>query len=78
MACSGCDARREWIKKWSKVAYERAQQLIAKPDHGRADEADRTVNADGEPPEQDAPATGRKRPADGSRSGRSKAGADVP
>ncbi len=43
MACSGCDARREWIKKWSKVAYERAQQLFTQPDPGRADEADRAA-----------------------------------
>ncbi|ALD96221.1 hypothetical protein PSYRMG_01235 [Pseudomonas syringae UMAF0158] len=47
MACSGCEARREWIKKWSKVAYERAQQLLAKPDPGRADEAVRAATADG-------------------------------
>lgn len=24
MACSGCQARRDWIKKWTKIAYERA------------------------------------------------------
>ncbi|QBI60925.1 hypothetical protein EIZ61_05185 [Pseudomonas syringae] len=46
MACSGCEARREWVKKWSKVAYERAQQLLAQPDPGRADEADRAAPAD--------------------------------
>lgn len=24
MTCSGCAQRREWIKKWAKIAYERA------------------------------------------------------
>lgn len=24
MACAGCAARREWLKKWMKIAYERA------------------------------------------------------
>lgn len=24
MSCSGCAERREWIKKWLKIAYERA------------------------------------------------------
>lgn len=24
MACSGCAQRREWVKKWAKIAYERA------------------------------------------------------
>lgn len=28
MACSGCAARREWINKWSKVAYERAKKIL--------------------------------------------------
>lgn len=23
MACSGCARRREWIKKWTRIAYER-------------------------------------------------------
>ncbi|AQL36857.1 hypothetical protein JN853_10630 [Pseudomonas syringae pv. actinidiae ICMP 9853] len=41
--CTGCAARREWIKKWSKVAYERAQQLFTQPDPGRAGEADRAA-----------------------------------
>ncbi|RRV54786.1 hypothetical protein EGJ15_25170 [Pseudomonas sp. p99-361] len=29
MSCSGCAARREWINKWTKVAYERARGLFA-------------------------------------------------
>uniref|UniRef100_UPI001F4AE784 phage head closure protein n=1 Tax=Klebsiella pneumoniae TaxID=573 RepID=UPI001F4AE784 len=24
MGCSGCAKRREWLKKWTKIAYERA------------------------------------------------------
>ncbi|RSC25307.1 hypothetical protein EGT09_02350 [Pseudomonas putida] len=40
MACSGCAARREWINKWAKVAYERARGLFAtdreaEPQEGR-------------------------------------------
>ncbi|PMV86332.1 hypothetical protein C1X35_10395 [Pseudomonas sp. FW306-1C-G01A] len=46
MACSGCAARREWIKKWSDIAYERAAQLLGKPaDPG----ADRAEAADSDP-----------------------------
>lgn len=28
-SCSGCERRRQWVKKWSKVAYERAKKIIA-------------------------------------------------
>lgn len=24
MACEGCRRRREWLKQWTKIAYERA------------------------------------------------------
>lgn len=24
MACAGCERRREWLKKWMIIAYERA------------------------------------------------------
>ncbi|PCR94892.1 hypothetical protein CP336_18805 [Pseudomonas fluorescens] len=41
MACASCADRREWIKKWSKVAYERAQRILSPgTDQPRADEAD--------------------------------------
>lgn len=33
MACSGCAARREWINKWMKVAYERSKQIVGGGDH---------------------------------------------
>ncbi|PLP87535.1 hypothetical protein CX682_23705 [Pseudomonas sp. FFUP_PS_41] len=47
MSCSGCAARREWINKWTKVAYERAKSLF---DVGtRRDQGD--ARADGHDPE---------------------------
>lgn len=27
--CSGCERRKQWIKKWSKIAYERSRKIIA-------------------------------------------------
>ncbi|MCG3743098.1 hypothetical protein EXA18_06295 [Vibrio cincinnatiensis] len=27
--CSGCQKRREWLIKWSKIAYERSRKIIA-------------------------------------------------
>ncbi len=47
MACSGCAARREWIKKWSKVAYERSIDLVtgktggSPREHSSVDASDR-------------------------------------
>lgn len=32
MACAGCQARREWIAKWRKVAYERARKVVGAED----------------------------------------------
>ncbi|MNN54799.1 hypothetical protein D3C81_1696360 [compost metagenome] len=48
MACSGCAARREWINKWTKVAYERAANLFAtnraaEPEEGRPVGGQRSV-----------------------------------
>jgi len=28
MGCSGCQKRREWIKKWTQIAKERARQAV--------------------------------------------------
>ena len=28
MACQGCEARREWIKKQAEIASERLKQLL--------------------------------------------------
>ncbi|MCO3990888.1 hypothetical protein DY943_31250 [Pseudomonas aeruginosa] len=28
MTCAGCQRRREWIAKWTRVAYERARGVI--------------------------------------------------
>jgi predicted Fe-S protein YdhL (DUF1289 family) len=37
--CKGCAVRREWISKWSKVAYERAQRVLSQSaDQFRVDE----------------------------------------
>lgn len=51
MACSGCAARREWINKWTKVAYERAKQILDGGD-GRAGTK--------EQPKQPAPSDGNQ------------------
>lgn len=32
MACQGCKERREWIEKWTKVAYERARKAFGQDD----------------------------------------------
>lgn len=37
MACSGCAARRAWIKKMARLAYERA---FRKRPHSSADKPD--------------------------------------
>lgn len=37
MACAGCERRREWLKKWMKIAYERA---TGKPIDRSADSGD--------------------------------------
>ncbi|RRW63205.1 hypothetical protein EGJ51_07450 [Pseudomonas fulva] len=42
MACSGCAARREWLNKWTKVAYERARNLFT-PDREAESEAGRST-----------------------------------
>ncbi|MGC5620439.1 hypothetical protein [Enterococcus faecalis] len=36
MACAGCERRREWLKKWAKVAYDRARGIVTDPATGRA------------------------------------------
>lgn len=48
MSCSGCAQRREWIKKWAKIAYERAtgkrtDSSAERTNHGaeRADGSDK-------------------------------------
>lgn len=45
MACSGCAERREWIKKWAKIAYERATGKRADNSTARTDRS--TERADG-------------------------------
>lgn len=45
MACSGCAARREWLKKWIKIAYERATGKRADNSATRTDRS--TAGADG-------------------------------
>ncbi|QDY36845.1 hypothetical protein CHR26_11505 [Pseudomonas putida] len=50
MACSGCAARRDWFKKWTKVAYERAKSLFD-GDSGRVQS---DARADGDDPEERA------------------------
>ncbi|WP_313434396.1 hypothetical protein, partial [Atlantibacter hermannii] len=40
MACSGCAARREWIKNWMKIAYERATGKRAADRNGSPDSSD--------------------------------------
>ncbi len=52
MACSGCAARREWLKNWMKIAYERA---TGKP----------TADCNGSPDSSDEPTGGVKRGSDG-------------
>ena len=49
MACSGCQRRREWLKKWMKVAYERANR---KPTNGNisVDGSNQPANSGNHPP----------------------------
>ena len=63
MSCSGCAARREWIKKWSGIAYERASQLLGKPADpgaGRAEAANRDPREDGRAATAADPGPGRR------------------
>ncbi|HCF4362546.1 TPA: hypothetical protein NIE75_005257 [Pseudomonas aeruginosa] len=39
MACAGCQRRREWIAKWSRIAYERARGIVTRA-AAPGDEAD--------------------------------------
>ncbi len=55
IACSDCAARREWINKWTKVAYERAKQIIGGGDNRASTK---------EKPEQPAPSDGNQGPAE--------------
>ncbi|ARB13436.2 hypothetical protein VaK_0058 [Vibrio phage VaK] len=41
-SCSGCQKRREWLIKWSKIAYERSRKIIA---DSKAKSADATEGA---------------------------------
>ncbi len=45
MACEGCRRRREWLKKWSKIAYERATGKRADSSAERTNSS--TARADG-------------------------------
>lgn len=45
MAYEGCRRRREWLKKWSKIAYERATGKRADSSAERTNSS--TARADG-------------------------------
>ncbi|HBY4837645.1 TPA: hypothetical protein MIV21_08540 [Klebsiella pneumoniae] len=49
MACSGCARRREWIKKWTKIAYERATGKRADRSVERADSSTERANGSDKP-----------------------------
>ena len=36
MACAGCERRKAWLKKWVKIAYERAKGKPSATDSGNA------------------------------------------
>ncbi|MNC83225.1 hypothetical protein D3C75_1370660 [compost metagenome] len=50
MACTGCAVRREWINKWTKVAYERAKSLF----DGNPGRVQGDAGADGDDPGESA------------------------
>ena len=54
MACSGCTARREWINKWSKIAYERAKELLERGNDPAPAEPEARQRPDGTGHEGDA------------------------
>lgn len=49
MACSGCARRREWIKKWTKIAYERATGKRVDRSVERADSSTERANGSDKP-----------------------------
>ena len=48
MACAGCERRKAWLKKWVKIAYERATGKPPATDSGnaRADSGDKPAGRD--------------------------------
>lgn len=42
MACSGCERRRAWLKKWMAIAYERATSKRAAGNNERSDSSDKS------------------------------------
>ena len=36
MACKGCEARREWVKKQAEIASERIKQVLQRLNAGAA------------------------------------------
>ncbi|PZP92662.1 MAG: hypothetical protein DI587_31390 [Variovorax paradoxus] len=49
MPCTGCAARRAWLAKWTKVAYERARTIL-EPRHRDADPGHAQPDAGHQPP----------------------------
>lgn len=48
MACAGCERRKAWLKKWVKIAYERATGKPPAADSrtARADLSDKPAGGD--------------------------------
>ncbi|AVJ21376.1 hypothetical protein CQ006_12405 [Pseudomonas cedrina] len=59
MACNGCAARREWVNKMKRLAYERASELLTGRVADRAEEADLPARTDSEPADSDDRSAGR-------------------
>lgn len=50
MACEGCKRRREWLIKWTKIAYERATGKRADKSAAQADAGSAGANSSDKPP----------------------------